>query len=202
MNEIANLGWLEVLTIGSCHNVESIGGMKFPTLKTLFVQDCQSLKSLLLDGKNFPQLETLVVEECNNLDLELKKGDHEEQSPKLKLKFVGFSTLSQLVTLPKWFQEAVNSLQCLVVINCHNFESFPDWLPVLTDMKTLQIINCPKLVALPDNIHLFTALENLTIGGYAADLYKKYEQHVGEFWPKISHIKKNFFDEAEDLDEE
>ncbi|XP_047166985.1 putative disease resistance protein RGA1 [Vigna umbellata] len=189
LNEIANLGSLELLTVGSCHNVESVfGGMKFPTLKTLIVQDCQSLKFLLLECKNFPQLETLYVVECSNLDLELWKGDHEEQSPKLKLKFVIFSTLSQLVTLPKWFEEVVNSLQCLIVVDCHNFESFPDWLPVLTDMKTLAIKNCPKLVALPDNIHLFTTLEYLTIVDCAADLHKKYEPHVGEFWPKISHI--------------
>ncbi|WVZ04859.1 hypothetical protein V8G54_018205 [Vigna mungo] len=203
LNEMANLRSIELLTVGSCHNVESIfGGMKFPTLKTLYVEDCQSLKSLLLEGKNFPQLETLIVEECSNLDLELCKEDHEEQSPKLKLKFIEFSILSQLVTLPKWFQEAANSLQCLVVSDCHNFESFPEWLPVLTDMKTLDIRNCPKLVSLPDNIHLFTALENLTIRGCAADLCKKYEPHVGEFWPKISHIKNILIDEWEDLDEE
>ncbi|XP_052728220.1 putative disease resistance protein RGA1 [Vigna angularis] len=203
MNEIANLVSLEFLTVVSCHNVESIfGGMKFPTLKTLSVFDCQSLKSLLLEGKNFPQLETLYVKGCSNLDLELWKGDHEEQSPKLKLKFVLFSTLSQLVTLPKWFEEVANSLQCLIVVHCHNFESFPDWLPVLTDMKTLAIKNCPKLVALPDNIHLFTTLEYLAIVDCAADLHKKYEPHIGEFWPKISHINNIFIDEPEDLDEE
>ncbi|KAG2405609.1 uncharacterized protein HKW66_Vig0048640 [Vigna angularis] len=77
-----------------------------------------------------------------------------------------------------------------------------DWLPVLTDMKTLAIKNCPKLVALPDNIHLFTTLEYLAIVDCAADLHKKYEPHIGEFWPKISHINNIFIDEPEDLDEE
>jgi len=44
VNEIANLGLLEILTIESCHNVESIfGGVKFPILKVLCVIDCQSL---------------------------------------------------------------------------------------------------------------------------------------------------------------
>jgi len=68
VNEIASLGSLETLNVDSCHNVDSIfGGVKFPTLKTFYVSDCQSLMSLSLDGKNFPQLETLFVNQCHNL---------------------------------------------------------------------------------------------------------------------------------------
>ena len=189
MNEIANLGSLEMLNIESCHNVESIfGGVKFPILNTLCVEDCQSLKSLLLDGQNFPQLETLMVANCGNLDLEVWKGHHEEESSKLKLKLLLFFNLSQLVALPKWLQKAANSLQCLTVSNCHNFEILPDWLTTLTHLETLHLSYCPNLVSLPDNIHHLTVLESLIIVG-CPYLCKNYEPHVGEFWPKISHIK-------------
>ena len=197
VNEISNLESLEMLNVESCNNVESIfGGVKFPALKTLFVRDCQTLKSLLLNGQDFPELETLIVYHCRNLDLELWKGAHQEESPKLKLKFIGFLSLSQLVTLPRWLQEAANSLQCLYVSNCHNMERFPDWLTTLTHLKTLTVIYCPKLVSLPDNILHLSALENLRIEG-CPDLCKKYAPHVGEFWPKISHIKNIFMDEPE-----
>ncbi|XP_047155270.1 putative disease resistance protein RGA3 [Vigna umbellata] len=198
LNEIAQLGSLEYLVIDSCHNVESVfGGVKFHALKTLVVRNCQSLKSLWLDGQNFPELETLIVADCGDLDLDLWKGDHEKERPKLKLKFIGFNSLSQLVALPKWLQEAAKSLQCLFVSNCHNIETLPDWLTTLTDLKALGLINCPNLVSMSDNIHYLTALESLKIRG-CANLYKKYEPNVGEFWPKISHIKNIVIDEKEE----
>ena len=199
VNEIANLGLLEILTFESCHNVESIfGGVKFPFLKVLCLRQCQSLKFSPLDGKNFPQLETLAVDDCGNLDLEVWKGNHhEEQSHKLKLKTVLFATLSQLVTLPKWLQEAANSLQFLQILNCENIETLPDWLTTMTHLKTLFIRYCPKLVSLPDDIHHLTALENLRIEG-CAELCKNYQPHVGEFWAKISHIKNIVIDGPEE----
>ncbi|QCD96963.1 disease resistance protein RPM1 [Vigna unguiculata] len=197
VNEIAKLRSLEFLNVESCHNVESIfGGVKFPALKTLCVSDCQSLKSLRLDDQNFPELETLVVDNCNNLDLEMWNGHNEEESSKMKLKLVAFSGLSQLVTLPKWLQEAANSLQSLLVLNCPNIKTVPDWLPTLTNLKALTIRNCPKLVSLPDNMHHLSALENLRIEG-CADLCKKYESYIGEFWPKISHIKNIYINGPE-----
>jgi len=199
VNEIANLGSLERLTVEACHNVESIfGGVKFPALKALKVFNCQSLKSLPLDAKNFPQLETLFVSTCGNLDLEVRKGNHhEEQSHKLKLKTVEFTNLSQLVALPKWLQEAANSLQGLSIFGCKNIETLPDWLTTMTHLKTLYIRYCPKLVSLPDDIHHLTRLEKLMIKG-CPELCKKYQPHVEEFWAKISNIKTILIHEPEE----
>ncbi|CAJ1911780.1 unnamed protein product [Sphenostylis stenocarpa] len=197
-NEIANMCSLENLSVESCPNVESLfGGVEFSALKVLNVADCESLKCLPLDGKIFPELETLVVGSCGNLDLELSMDQHDEQSPKLKLKTVNFSALSQLATLPKWLQNVANSLQFLYISNCDKIETLPDWLSTLTDLKTLSITDCPQLVSLPDNIDHLTALESLTIEG-CPDLRKKYQPHVGEFWPKISHIKNIVIDNPED----
>ncbi|KHN14961.1 Putative disease resistance protein RGA1 [Glycine soja] len=193
--EITNLISLARLCIESSHNMESIfGGVKFPALKTLYVGDCHSLKSLPLDVTNFPELETLFVENCVNLDLELWKDHHEEPNPKLKLKCVGFWALPQLGALPQWLQETANFLQTLGIKNCDNLEMLPEWLSTLTNLKSLLILDCPKLISLPDNIHHLTAFEHLHIYG-CAELCKKYQPHVGEFWSKISHIKDVFIEE-------
>ncbi|RZB47780.1 disease resistance protein RGA2-like isoform X1 [Glycine soja] len=201
-SEITNLISLALLTIESCHNMESIfGGVKFPALKTLYVADCHSLKSLPLDVTNFPELETLVVHDCVNLDLDLWKDHHEEQSPMLKLKFVAFVGLPQLVALPQWLQETANSLQSLVIIKCDNLEMLPEWLSTMTNLKSLVIADCPELISLPDNIHHLTALERLRIAD-CPELCRKYQPHVGEFWSKISHIKEVFIEEPEKLEEE
>ena len=163
-SEITNLISLALLSIQSCHNMESIfGGVRFSTLKTLRVADCHSLKCLPLDVTNFPELEFQVVENCVNLDLELWKDHHEEQNPKLKLKCVGFWGLPQLVALPRWLQETTNSLQTLIIKNCDNLEMLPEWLSTLTNLKSLLISDCPKLISLLDNIHHLTALESMYI---------------------------------------
>ncbi|RDX94293.1 putative disease resistance protein RGA1, partial [Mucuna pruriens] len=197
-NEITNLSLLDTLIIDSSHNLESVfGGVKFPALRTLTVNDCQSLKSLLLDFKNFPELETLSVESSGNLDLELWKDHHEEQGPMLKLKTVHFYGLPQMVALPLWLQETANSLQSLIISNCDNLEMFPEWLSTLTNLKTLEIEECPKFLSLPDNIHHLTALERLTIEG-CPELCRKCQPHVGEFWPKISYINQVLIEEPEE----
>ncbi|XP_028224819.1 putative disease resistance protein RGA4 [Glycine soja] len=180
-SEITNLITLAHLYIASSHNMESIlGGVKFPALKTLYVVDCHSLKSLPLDVTNFPELETLFVVDCVNLDLELWKDDHEEQNPKLKLKYVAFWGLPQLVALPQWLQETANSLQTLFIKNCDNLEMLPEWLSTLTNLKALEISDCPKLISLPDNIHHLTALERLRIVG-CPELCRKCQPHVGNY---------------------
>ncbi|KAL2320576.1 hypothetical protein Fmac_029545 [Flemingia macrophylla] len=187
-NEIASLRSLEHLSIGSSQNLESIfGGVKFPALTNLSVSYCGNLKTLTLEVKSFPKLIALEIIECGNLDLELWKDYHQEQSPWLKLYYVCFSSLPQLVTLPQWVQETVNSLEILVISYCDNLESLPEWLSTLTNLKFLNITNCPKLHSLPDSIHQLTALEKLVIED-CPELCRKYQPHVGEFWSKISHI--------------
>lgn len=171
--------------------------MKFPTLKTFRVVDCQSQKSLPLVVKNLPELETLVVGFCFNLDLELCKDHHEKQSDKLKLKHVHLSALPQLVSLPQWLQVTINSLQSLHISFCHNLVILPEWLSNLTHhLKVLFILNCPKLLSLPDNL---TALESLTIKD-CPELCRKYQRNVGELWSNISHIKEAIIGDQRGLD--
>jgi len=84
----------------------------------------------------------------------------------------------------------------LIIENCDNIETLPDWFTTMTDLKTLSITSCLSLVSLPDNIHHLTALETFRIEG-CHDLCEKYQPRVGEFWPKISHIKNIYIDEPE-----
>ncbi|KAL2320775.1 hypothetical protein Fmac_029744 [Flemingia macrophylla] len=199
LNELTNLS---LLTIMYSHNLESIfGGGKFPYLKTLSIFSCEGLKFMSMDVKDFPELETLSLYECYHLDLEVWKNNHQEQSPRLKLKCVNFVKLSQLVVLPQWLQETAHSLQSLTVIECDNLELLPEWLLSLTNLKTLGISDCPKILSLPDNISQLTALESLMIED-CPELCRKCQPNVGEFWPKISHIKHVYVAEPNELEEE
>nr|KYP70531.1 Putative disease resistance protein RGA4 [Cajanus cajan] len=73
----------------------------------------------------------------------------------------------------------------------------PEWLSSLTNLKTLGVSYCPKILSLPNNIHQLTKLESLMIEG-CLELCRKCLRHVGEFWPKISHIKHVDIKEPED----
>ncbi|CAL0310074.1 unnamed protein product [Lupinus luteus] len=119
-NDIADLNSLETLNIESCENLESLFiGIKLPTLRTLSVAKCGSLKSLPLDNNHFPKLETLIVDNCDYL--ELTKGP-DDQSFNLRLKAIRLHSLPQLLTLPCWLQESTNTLQSLIIVDCKNLE--------------------------------------------------------------------------------
>ncbi|KAG5043343.1 hypothetical protein JHK87_007258 [Glycine soja] len=191
-NEIANLSYLQYLTIAYCDNVESLfSGIEFPVLKLLSVWCCKRLKSLPLDSKHFPALETLHVINCDKL--ELFKG-HGDQNFNLKLKEVTFGIMPQLEILPNWVQGCANTLLFLHLSSCYNLEVLPDWLPMLTNLRKLNIGYCPKLRSLPDGMHCLTALEHLRIID-CDELCIKYKPQVGECWDQISHIKEITIDE-------
>ncbi|KAL2320675.1 hypothetical protein Fmac_029644 [Flemingia macrophylla] len=201
-NEIANLTSLTYLSIESSKNLESIfGELTFPILKILNINGCERLRHLSLDATKFLELEILSIDNCANLDLDLWNDYHEEQSSKLKLRFVQFCYLPQLRVLPQWLQTSTMSLQCLSISNCDNFKIFPEWLSTLANLKTLAITDCLNVLSLPNDIHHLTKLEILNISG-CPKLCSKCQPQVGEFWPKISHIKQLFIDEIEELEEE
>lgn len=171
-NEIANLSYLQYLTIAYCDNVESLfSGIEFPVLKLLSVWCCKRLKSLPLDSKHFPALEYLRVDNCDKLEL---SNGHEDQNFNLRLKTIMFYSSPQLVNLPHWLQGSVNTLVSLMLDNCDNLEVLPDWLPKLTCLKVRYIADCPKLQSLPYGIHCVSALERLEIAD-CPELCRKYK---------------------------
>ncbi|CAL0310071.1 unnamed protein product [Lupinus luteus] len=198
-NDIANLNSLEILNIEYCENLESIFiAVKLPTLRTLTVTKCGSLKSLPLDIDHFPRLETLLVDNCGYL--ELTKGA-DDQSSNLHLKAIRLHSLPQLMTLPCWLQESTKTLLSLLIVDCKNLEVLPEWLSTLSFLGSFGMINCPKLTFLPNDIHRLTALEYFRVEG-CPELCRKCQPQVGEYWSKISQINKIFIDEPEDLKED
>ncbi|KAE9615539.1 hypothetical protein Lal_00018443 [Lupinus albus] len=198
-NDISNLNSLEILNIESCENLQSLFvGIKLPTLRTLIVTKCGSLKSLPLDINHFPQLETLLVDNCEYLDL--TKGCDDLNS-NLKLKAIRLHSLPQLSTLPCWLQESTNTLQSLLVVDCKNLEVLPEWLSTLSFLVSFGMVNCPKLMFLPNDFHRLTALGYFRIEG-CPELCRKCQPQVGEYWSKISHINQIFIDQPEDLKED
>ncbi|KAE9615574.1 putative winged helix-turn-helix DNA-binding domain, leucine-rich repeat domain, L [Lupinus albus] len=198
-NDIANLNSLEILNIESCENLQSLFvGIKLPTLRTLTVTKCGSLKSLPLDINHFPQLETLLVDNCEYLDL--TKG-YDNLNSNLRLKAIHLHSLAQLSTIPCWLQESTSTLQSLLVVDCKNLEVLPEWLSTSSSLVSFGMVNCPKLMFLPNDFHRLTALGYFRIEG-CPELCRKCQPQVGEYWSKISHINQIFVDQPEDIKED
>uniref|UniRef100_A0A0R0KES2 Rx N-terminal domain-containing protein n=1 Tax=Glycine max TaxID=3847 RepID=A0A0R0KES2_SOYBN len=129
-SEITNLISLADLYNVSSHNMESIfGGVKLPALKTLYVADCHSLKSLPLDVKNFPELETLAV-----IGFTIAGG----------LTSTGISDCDNLEVLPEWLSTMTN-LKSLLILDCPKLISLPDNIHHLTALERLRIVGYPEL---------------------------------------------------------
>ncbi|CAL0308146.1 unnamed protein product [Lupinus luteus] len=198
-NDIANLNSLEILNIETCENLQSLFvGVKLPTLRTMTVTKCGSLKSLPLDINHFPRLETLLVENCEYLDL---TNGYDDLNSNLSLKAIHLHSLPQLSTLPGWLQESTNTLQSLLVVECKNLDALPEWLSTLSFLVSFGMVNCPKLMFLPNYFHHLTALGYFRIEG-CPELCRKCQPQVGEYWSKISHINRIFIDQPEDLKED
>ncbi|CAL0308151.1 unnamed protein product [Lupinus luteus] len=173
-------------------------GVKFPTLRTLTITKCGSLKSLPLDINHFPQLETLLVENCEYLDLTKRCDDLYSN---LNLKAIRLHSLPQLSTLPSWLQESTNTLQSLLVVDCKNLKMLPEWVSTLTLLVSFRMVNCPKLMFLPNDFHRLTTLRYFRIEG-CLELCRKCQPQVGEYWSKIYRINQIFIDQIEDLKED
>ncbi|KAF1869419.1 hypothetical protein Lal_00045284 [Lupinus albus] len=102
---------------------EAVLRIKLPTLRTLTITKCGSLKSLPLDINHFPKLETLLVDNCEYLDL--TKG-YDDLNSNLRLKAIHLHFLPQLSTLPCWLQESTNTLQSLLVVDFKNLENYAE----------------------------------------------------------------------------
>ncbi|PNX92798.1 disease resistance protein rga2-like [Trifolium pratense] len=193
-DEIANLSSLQTLRIEFCNNLESLfGEIKLPALKVLCVANCRNLKSLPLDIEHVPALETLLVDNCDTL--EFSEGC-EDQISDMRLKVLTIVSLHQLVTLPRWLQGSVNTLQYLSISSCNNLVALPQCLSAMNCLKTICITGCPNIMSLPNDIHCLNTLERLEIDGYP-ELLRKSQQEVGE----SSHTH-NTTDEPDEVEEE
>ena len=114
--EIAKLTSLEILSIHSCDNLESLlGEIQLPNLRFLNIDSCGNLKFLPLHV--VPKLDGLMISNCNNLKLSLGL---ENVTPKLMLKLLYIESLPQLLSFPQWLQGCADTLHSLLIVNCEN----------------------------------------------------------------------------------
>jgi len=189
VKEIAKLTSLEFLSVNSCDNLETLflEGIQLSNLKLLDIDSCGNLKSMSFHV--FPNLEGLGIDNCHKLKLSF---DNDHQIPKLKLKFLSFKSLPQLVSFPEWLQGCADTLHSLMIDGCDNLDD-PKWLSTLICLNKLAIQNCPKLLSLPNCL---SNLEYLQIEG-CPELCRRYQPGVGHNWYKISHIKKVIVESTE-----
>ncbi|MCH92163.1 hypothetical protein A2U01_0013098 [Trifolium medium] len=141
----------------------------------------------------FPNLETLYISDCKNLNL---SADNDIPIQTLRMKYLHLEGFLELFTLPKWIEGAIDTLETLIVVNCPNLNMLSYFLISMSHLKRLYIHDCPllKMILLPSYNDHFTALEDLRIDG-CPDLCRHYQQHCGEYWPTIAHIKSVFIGE-------
>jgi hypothetical protein len=97
--------------------------------------------------------------------------------------------ISSLSNLPAWIEEAVETLQTLILINLDLLRKLPECLTIMSRLKKLHLAGCSALYDLPSGMQHLTSLEDLTIDG-CPKLCRKCKRPSGEYWPMISHIKR------------
>nr|KYP70530.1 Putative disease resistance protein RGA4 [Cajanus cajan] len=193
---VSKFKYLRVLDLSysACETLpRSIGKLKHLRYFSIRYNPC--IKGLPDSICKLQNLQVLNLVGCMELEA-LPKG----LKKLISLRDFRITTKQSLVALPQWLQGTANSLQSLVISSCYNLKMLPEWLSSLTNLKTLAILGCPEFLSLPDNICHLTALESLMIEG-CPELSRKCQPRVGEFWPKISHIKHVHIEEPIELEE-
>nr|KYP70549.1 Disease resistance protein RGA2 [Cajanus cajan] len=135
---------------------------------------------------------------CKLQHLQVLKFDGCTKLEALPIGLKKMISLRHLAITTRQFVLPDNEIANLSSLAILNLEMLPEWLTSLTNLKIFGISYCLELSSLPDNFHHLTALEILEIEGCPA-LCRKCQPRVGEYWPKISHIKRL---EIEELEEE
>ncbi|MCD7451039.1 hypothetical protein HAX54_009404 [Datura stramonium] len=161
-NSLASLTALKSLSIGYCHQLESLPEQGMQELVSFphEIKHLNSLRRLHLDGlPMFHSRENTVI--------------HPE-----KLVFW---------QLPEALRHVYN-LQSLSVCRFPSLTLLPEWLGELTSLKELNIVQCDNLASLPECMERMN-LQSLNILGCAI-LEKCCNPGQGEDWYKIAHIPK------------
>lgn len=134
------------------------------------------------------ELEALLVIDCKRLELNLPENLQNAMKTWM-MRFLHLENFPWPQTLPKWIEDAAETLQTLIIINVPELLELPGCLTRMTHLKMLHISGCPGLNFLPSDMQCLTSLEALTIDGCPV-LCQKCQPHSGEYWPMISHIKR------------
>ncbi|KAL5062389.1 hypothetical protein RYX36_024126 [Vicia faba] len=189
LDEFASLNHLQVLGLYNCDNMKHLVSRAetlFTSLEALYIQSCKSLESFPL--YIFPKLQTLVIKDCPMFSLSLNyEGPIRRQ--RLRLKHLHLKSFPQLLKLPRWIEDAAETLETLKIRKFPKLKMLPEFPTLMTHLKSLYIDLCPKLLSLPSDMHRLTALEELRIYR-CPELCQKLRPPSGEYWPMIGRIKR------------
>ncbi|KAA8517961.1 hypothetical protein F0562_015435 [Nyssa sinensis] len=190
-NGIGRLNSLRHLLIAYCVNLESLFDDEMQCLtklRLLIVENCEHLVSLSRRAWRYlSALETLRFYNCENLNLTDDREDEDIEIGLNSLRTLTIELLPMLVALPGWLQGAANTLKYIVIEDCHNFTSLPEWIEDLKSLQKLRISGCPKLTYLPDGMRRLITLREIHISE-CPELIVRCEPKTGEDWHKIAHV--------------
>ncbi|MED6106620.1 hypothetical protein PIB30_005897 [Stylosanthes scabra] len=203
---------IKVISISDCEKMECIvvsGSLS--CLRSLWIQDCGSLKSVSSIWMAAPQLKKLRLLGCPEIEFSAAAaGDPHHCLRSLQ---IGYS--DKLVSCATFMNSQFHRLTSLVIHECGSvsLKSFPKegWLPAsleylrleciksvetleckglahLTSLQDLCISNCPKLENMEGEM-LPASLLRLTIK-YSPLLGERCRMKDPQVWPKISHIQE------------
>ncbi|KAA8517071.1 hypothetical protein F0562_017364 [Nyssa sinensis] len=66
------------------------------------------------------------------------------------LQFFAIEQVSKLVALPQWLQGASETLNHIVIEDCLNFATLPEWMENLIFLQKLEVSGCQRLTSLPE----------------------------------------------------
>jgi Leucine-rich repeat (LRR) protein len=146
MGMVASNNCLQTLEISNCMKLELPTHSHFVSLKSLWLEGCDSLKSFPLDL--FPELYNIKIWKCKNLESFTIYEQHGRDL--VTLRNIYISDCPNFVSFPKGGIRAPNLLS-FSVYDCESLRSLPEKMHVLLpSLDFFQIGSCPRIESFPE----------------------------------------------------
>ncbi|KAJ7947243.1 Disease resistance protein [Quillaja saponaria] len=152
--------------IGSCVSLISFSIDTFPSLKSLYIKQCENFASLSVSKGHLHHLKDMEIHDCPNFLFFPGEG-----LPAFCLNKLFISNCVKLKSLPKQMHSLLPALSKFYVQRCPEIESFPEGgLP--PQLRSLEIRFCKKLFArqidwnLPSLNYVCVSVENENIKSF------------------------------------